>query len=67
MTFAQDPRTAEFDSMPRAAAEGGSVDFVLPPDAIAAELTKLGHHPYILDDEDTVPINPRAELWIILG
>ena len=51
VTFAQDPATAKFDSMPRAAIGGGCVDFVLPPEAIAEELTTLARHPYIADDE----------------
>jgi chemotaxis methyl-accepting protein methylase/chemotaxis response regulator CheB/signal transduction histidine kinase len=51
VTFAQDPTTAKFDSMPHAAIERGCVDFVLSPEAIAAELTKLGQHSYMADDE----------------
>jgi two-component system CheB/CheR fusion protein len=51
VTFAQDPATAKFDSMPEAAIERGCVDFVLSPEAIAAELTKLGQHSYMADDE----------------
>jgi two-component system CheB/CheR fusion protein len=53
VTFAQDPATAKFGSMPQAAIANGSVDFVLSPEAIAGELTKLGGHPYIAEDEDT--------------
>jgi two-component system CheB/CheR fusion protein len=53
VTFAQDPTTAKFGSMPQAAIANGCVDFVLSPEAIAGELTKLGGHPYITEDEDT--------------
>ncbi len=60
VTFAQDPGTAEFNSMPRAATETGCVDFVLPPEAIAAELSKLGHHPYMLEDEYRGSMTPEA-------
>ncbi len=56
VTFAQDPATAKFDSMPRAAIARGCVDFVLSPEAIAAELARLGHHPYMAEDEDTRPL-----------
>jgi chemotaxis response regulator CheB len=31
--------------MPQAAISSGCVDFVLPPEGIAAELVRLGHHP----------------------
>src|ERR1035441_9786176 len=40
VTFAQD----------RAAAATGCVDFVLPPQRIAAELVRIGRHPYVVDD-----------------
>jgi two-component system CheB/CheR fusion protein len=52
VTFVQDPTTATFGSMPQAAIAGGCVDWVLPPEAMAAELAKLGSHPYISEDED---------------
>ncbi len=39
--FVQDPRTAEFDSMPLAAIATGQADAVLSPEDIAAELLKL--------------------------
>ncbi|HVV73293.1 MAG TPA: chemotaxis protein CheB, partial [Verrucomicrobiae bacterium] len=41
ITFAQDERSARYDSMPRAAVATGCVDFVLPPEKIAAELIRL--------------------------
>jgi len=49
VTFAQDPATAKFGSMPQAAVATGCVDFVLPPEGIAAELVRIGRHPYIAD------------------
>jgi two-component system CheB/CheR fusion protein len=61
-TFAQDPSTAKFDGMPQAAIGRGCVDFVLSPEAIAAELTQLGHHPYIARDEDTRTLQPAAAM-----
>jgi len=47
VTFAQDRATAEFATMPQAAAGTGCVDFVLPPEGIAAELVRIGRHPYM--------------------
>ena len=38
--------------MPRTAIARGYVDFVLSPEAIAAGLTALAHHPYIAADEN---------------
>ena len=47
VTFAQKEDSAKFPDMPRAAIDAGSVDFVLPPEGIAEELTRLGRHPYV--------------------
>lgn len=47
VTFAQDPVTAKFATMPQSAVNTGCVDFVLPPEGIAAELVRIGRHPYI--------------------
>ena len=49
VTFAQDQYTAKFASMPQAAVATNCVDFVLPPERIAAELVRIGHHPYVVD------------------
>ncbi len=49
VTFAQDASSAKFAAMPQAAVATGCVDFVLPPEGIAAELTRIGRHPYIAD------------------
>jgi two-component system, chemotaxis family, CheB/CheR fusion protein len=40
ITFAQDEKSAKYDGMPRSAIAAGCVDFVLPPDGIAEELTR---------------------------
>jgi two-component system CheB/CheR fusion protein len=45
VTFAQDPVTVKFDGMPRSAIESGSIDFVMSPQDIAAELTWMSNHP----------------------
>lgn len=47
VTFAQCESTAKFDSMPNTAVAIGNVDFVLPPQAIAAELTHLSRSPFL--------------------
>ena len=54
IAFAQDPASAKFHGMPRSAIAAGCVDFVLSPEDIAQELTRLGRHPYMAADE------PRA-------
>ncbi|MGB9332905.1 MAG: chemotaxis protein CheB [Steroidobacteraceae bacterium] len=48
ITFAQTPESARFGGMPRSAIESDCVDFVLAPREIARELTRLGHHPYLV-------------------
>src|SRR5215471_15567384 len=47
VTFAQDTASAKYDSMPRSAIAAGCVDYVLPPKAIARELARIAHHPYV--------------------
>jgi two-component system CheB/CheR fusion protein len=41
ITIAQDPKTAKFDGMPRAAIATNAVDLVLPPQQIATELIRI--------------------------
>jgi two-component system, chemotaxis family, CheB/CheR fusion protein len=47
ITFAQDDRSSKFYGMPGSAIATGAVDFVLPPDEIAKELTQLSRHPLV--------------------
>ncbi len=49
VTFAQDPKTAQWPAMPMNAIAAGSVDFVLPPRRLAAELARIGRHPYLAE------------------
>lgn len=49
MTFAQEPTSAKYDSMPRSAATTGVADHVLTPAEIAAEL--LQYSQYVVDIE----------------
>lgn len=47
ITFAQDTRSAKYDSMPASAIAAGCVDFILPPEEIAHELARIRQHPYV--------------------
>ncbi len=47
ITFAQDEKTARYPAMPAHAVAAGCVDFVLPPEDIAKELTRIARHPYL--------------------
>src|SRR5512147_567673 len=64
LTFAQDPTTAEFPSMPRAAEASTCVDFILSPERIAAELVRIALHPYLAHSElpeDDLPAPQRED------
>jgi two-component system CheB/CheR fusion protein len=47
ITFAQEPKSAQFDGMPTSAILAGGIDFVLPPARIAKELSLIALHPYV--------------------
>ena len=47
ITFAQDPATAKYDGMPRAAIATQMVDVVGSPAEIAARVTLISKHPYL--------------------
>ncbi|HEV8290779.1 MAG TPA: chemotaxis protein CheB, partial [Tepidisphaeraceae bacterium] len=47
ITLAQEPGSAKYDGMPRAAIATGMVDKVLPPQQIANELSRISHHPLV--------------------
>ena len=57
IVFAQDLESAPHDGMPRSAIASGCVDFVLPPQRIAQELSRLSRHPYVI----TPPGHERAD------
>ena len=40
-TFVQEPSTAKYTGMPQSAIDSGCVDWVLPPDKIASEITNI--------------------------
>jgi two-component system CheB/CheR fusion protein len=62
ITFAQDD-SAKYDSMPRSAVAAGCVDFVLKPENIAKELTRISKHPYIANasHQSVPPLHSEAE------
>jgi len=45
ITIAQHPNTADYSKMPRSAINTGSIDYVLPPEAIAGKLEAIGMDP----------------------
>jgi two-component system, chemotaxis family, CheB/CheR fusion protein len=45
VTFAQDSDSAKYDGMPNSAVAAGVVDYVLPPEQIAQQLTRVQHPP----------------------
>jgi len=47
ITFAQAVASAKYTGMPSAAIATGCVDFILPPQGIAAELVRIGRSPYV--------------------
>lgn len=51
ITFAQEPKSAKFASMPRNAIAAGSIDYVLSPPDIAIELARIRSHRYIATDD----------------
>ncbi len=63
LAFAQDPRSAKYDSMPSSAQETGVVDRILPPEGIASELMTVSKHPYlVLPPSAGPPASEREEL-----
>ena len=47
LTFAQDPATAKYDGMPRAAIATQMIDVVASPSDIAAKVIDVSKHPYL--------------------
>lgn len=65
IAFAQEPESAKHEDMPKSAISAGHVDFVLSPEDIARELTRLGGHPYLVralaEGDGSVPtVMPRV-------
>src|SRR6266545_1513448 len=55
ITFAQEPKSARYDSMPRSAVAAGCVDFTLKPEGIAEEIARISRHPYVAPAEIAEP------------
>lgn len=51
ITFAQDPKSAQYPDMPRNAIEAETVYFVLPPEKMGEELCRIASHPQIVRNE----------------
>jgi two-component system CheB/CheR fusion protein len=71
-TLCQDEASAKYDGMPHSAIATGIVDFVLPPREIAAELARIGTHPYVTGwrengDDGAVFAHGQADLQKILA
>jgi len=60
ITFAQEPKSARYDSMPRSAVAAGCVDFTLTPEGIAEELARISRHPYVAPAEIAEPGEEEA-------
>ncbi len=61
ITFAQDLPSSQFGGMPEHAAQTGRVDFILPPQAIAAKLNEIGQQFQLESGVMTVMPLPVAE------
>jgi len=66
VTFAQDPKTAAWPAMPASAISAGAVDFVLPPGGIAAELARIGRHPYLLERGEAPEGDDLEKVYLVL-
>jgi two-component system CheB/CheR fusion protein len=55
IAIAQEPGTAKYDGMPRAAIATGVIDLVLAPAAIAGELVRLGQQLLALPSHEPLP------------
>jgi two-component system, chemotaxis family, CheB/CheR fusion protein len=61
VTFAQDEQSAQYAGMAQSAVASGAVDLVLPPEAIAAQLTALPQHPLFKTAAEPEPAVDDAE------
>jgi two-component system, chemotaxis family, CheB/CheR fusion protein len=60
ITLAQDQVTAKYVGMPRHAESTGCVDFVLPPEGIAAELAEIAKH---LRESPSIAQEEEPDAW----
>ncbi len=66
VTFAQEPQSAAWPSMPASAIAAGAVDFVLPAARIAAELTRIARHPYLLKQGEAPDGDGLGKIYALL-
>ena len=66
LTFAQDPKTAVWPDMSNSAISSGATDFVLPPASIAAELARIGRHPYLREHADSPEGDGLEKIYALL-
>ncbi len=55
IVLVQDPKTAKYDGMPRAAIATGVADMVLSPIEIAHELIRIARHPFVRPEKLPLP------------
>lgn len=67
ITFAQNEESAKYDGMPRAAAATRCVDFILAPEEIARELTRIAAHPYVRTPDDVRVPDEASEAGAVSG
>jgi two-component system CheB/CheR fusion protein len=65
-TFAQDPQTAKYAGMPQSAIDTGCVDWVLPPDGIAAEIAIIARSHGTVTVTDRPPVVTATALKRLL-
>ena len=61
VTMAQEPASAKYDGMPRAAIATGMVDLVFDPSAIGAKLVDLSRHAYLNGADKATSEFPASE------
>lgn len=66
LTFAQDPKTAHAPDMPMSAIMAGSVDFVLSPKRIAAELARIGRVPHLSEAREAPEGDDLEKICLII-
>ena len=66
VTFAQDPKSAQWPAMPESAITAGSVDFILTPKRIAAELTRVSRYPYLAEAQEAPEGSDLDKVCVIL-
>jgi two-component system CheB/CheR fusion protein len=71
ITFAQQPESAKYDGMPKAAIATGMVDMVLTASEIGAEIAQIAAHPYVRtvrprQDEVDVPEDQLKRIFDLL-